>query len=98
MDLRNTEDGGTPATETTGFRDPAAAIFSMYLTRVKKFDDENVENWKGGAEGVLVFVRFYSRRPRQYLEPVRRTFCRTRSHSKYSNYFLFSEPDNLTVR
>ena len=59
MDPRNTDDGAPPP-ETTGFRDPAAAIFSMYLTRVKKFDDENVENWKGGAEGVLVFVRFYS--------------------------------------
>lgn len=59
MDQRNT-DNGASAPETTGFRDPAAAIFSMYLTRVKKFDDENVENWKGGAEGVLVFVRFHS--------------------------------------
>ena len=59
MDPRNTDDSAT-APETTGFRDPAAAIFSMYLTHVTKFDDENVENWKGGAEGVLVFVRFYS--------------------------------------
>ena len=38
--------------------DPSGAIFSMYLARVRKFEDEkNVENWKGGADGILVFVR-----------------------------------------
>jgi hypothetical protein len=30
----------------------------MYITRAVKFDREDVENWKGGAEGILVFVRF----------------------------------------
>ena len=30
----------------------------MYMSRVQKFEDEkNVENWKGGADGILVFVR-----------------------------------------
>ena len=39
--------------------DPSGAILSMYLTRVQKFEDEkNVENWKGGADGILVFVCF----------------------------------------
>ncbi|KAH9013834.1 hypothetical protein EDB85DRAFT_1876761, partial [Lactarius pseudohatsudake] len=33
----------------------------MYLTRASKFDDEDVENWKGGADGILVFVRFLRR-------------------------------------
>jgi len=28
----------------------------MYNTRVQKFDEENVENWKGSAESILVFV------------------------------------------
>ena len=41
--------------------DPSGTILSMYLTRVQKFEDEkNVENWKGGADGILVFVRFCS--------------------------------------
>jgi hypothetical protein len=44
--------------ETTS-SDPSGAIYSMYITRVQKFEDEkNVENWKGGADGILVFVRF----------------------------------------
>ena len=29
----------------------------MYITRAQKFDEENAENWRGGAEGILVFVR-----------------------------------------
>ena len=33
----------------------------MYITRAQKFDEENAENWKGGAEGILVFVRPESR-------------------------------------
>src|SRR6266702_1818215 len=57
--LQNTDDD-VPAPKTTGVRDPAATILSMYMTRVQKFEDENVENWKGGAEGILVFVRFSS--------------------------------------
>ena len=49
---------GTAAPKET---DPSRTILSMYLTRVQKFEDEkNVENWKGGADGILVFVRFYS--------------------------------------
>ncbi|KAI9457311.1 hypothetical protein BJY52DRAFT_1120487, partial [Lactarius psammicola] len=33
----------------------------MYITRVQKFEDEkNVENWKGGAEGILVFTGLFS--------------------------------------
>ncbi|KAH9173654.1 hypothetical protein EDB89DRAFT_2068447 [Lactarius sanguifluus] len=57
--LQNTDDG-PPVPKTTGFRDPASAILSMYITRVQKFEDENVENWKGGAEGILVFTGLFS--------------------------------------
>ncbi|KAH8977926.1 hypothetical protein EDB86DRAFT_2861363 [Lactarius hatsudake] len=32
----------------------------MYLKRALKFDDENVENWKGGAESILVFTGLFS--------------------------------------
>jgi hypothetical protein len=30
----------------------------MYISRAQKFDEENAENWKGGADGILVFVRW----------------------------------------
>ncbi|KAI9449830.1 hypothetical protein BJY52DRAFT_1359376, partial [Lactarius psammicola] len=32
----------------------------MYITRALKFDDENMENWKGGADGILVFTGVFS--------------------------------------
>ena len=60
--LQNTDDD-PPTTRTSGLRDPAAAILSVYITRVQMFGDEKVENWKGGAEGILVFVRFCSGQP-----------------------------------
>jgi len=50
--------GDTTAPKETTYSDPSGAIFSMYITRALKFDDENVENWKGGADGILVFVCF----------------------------------------
>ncbi len=40
----------------TTYSDSSGPIFSMYNTRVQKFDEENVENWKGSAESILVFV------------------------------------------
>ncbi|KAH9990700.1 hypothetical protein BJV77DRAFT_1011658 [Russula vinacea] len=42
--------------EKTTHSDSSGAIFSMYIGRAQKFDEENAENWKGGAEGILVFV------------------------------------------
>ncbi|KAH9173683.1 hypothetical protein EDB89DRAFT_2228551 [Lactarius sanguifluus] len=38
----------------------ARAIFSMYLTHASKFDDEDVENWKGGADDILIFTGLFS--------------------------------------
>ena len=54
------EDAGdsTTAPKETTYTDPSGPIFSMYITRALKFDTENVENWKGGADGILIFVRF----------------------------------------
>ena len=46
------------APDETTYTDPSGAIFSMYITRALKFDRENVESWKGGADGILIFVRF----------------------------------------
>ena len=44
--------------EKATYSDSSGAIFSMYISRAQKFDEENAENWKGGAEGILVFVRW----------------------------------------
>ncbi|KAI9434959.1 hypothetical protein H4582DRAFT_2173490 [Lactarius indigo] len=55
----NTGDDTTTPKKTT-YSDPSGAIFSMYITRALKFDDENVENWKGGADSILVFTGLFS--------------------------------------
>ncbi|KAF8261486.1 hypothetical protein EI94DRAFT_1606600, partial [Lactarius quietus] len=55
----NVEDDTTAPNETT-YSDPSGAIFSMYIVRALKFDRENVENWKGGADGILVFTGLFS--------------------------------------
>ena len=54
------EDAGDDTTvpKETPYSDPSGTIFSMYTTRALKFDRKNVENWKGGAQGILIFVRF----------------------------------------
>ncbi|KAF8268502.1 hypothetical protein EI94DRAFT_1152566 [Lactarius quietus] len=56
---QNACDDATAPKEAT-YSDPSGAIFSMYITRALKFDDENVENWKGGAEGILVFTGLFA--------------------------------------
>ncbi|KAH9055001.1 hypothetical protein EDB87DRAFT_1834477 [Lactarius vividus] len=48
------------APKETTYSDSSGTIFSMYITRALDFDDENVENWKGGAEGILVFTGIFS--------------------------------------
>ena len=51
------EPGPSPVIpEKTTYGDSSGAIFSMYIGRAQKLDEENAENWKGGAEGILVFV------------------------------------------
>ncbi|KAH8983795.1 hypothetical protein EDB86DRAFT_3246871 [Lactarius hatsudake] len=52
--------GCTAAPKETTYSDSSGAIFSMYITRALEFDDENVENWKGGADGILVFTGIFS--------------------------------------
>ncbi|KAH8991224.1 hypothetical protein EDB92DRAFT_1798399, partial [Lactarius akahatsu] len=55
----NAGDDTTTPKKTT-YSDPSGAIFSLYITRALKFDDENVENWKGGADSILVFTGLFS--------------------------------------
>ncbi|KAI9441112.1 hypothetical protein BJY52DRAFT_1128919, partial [Lactarius psammicola] len=50
----------TSAPKETTYSDPSGAIFSMYISRALKFDDENVENWNGGADAILVFTGLFS--------------------------------------
>src|SRR6266702_2922077 len=49
-----------PAPEKPTYSDSSGAIFSMYIDRAQTFDKENVDNWDGQANGILLFVRFCS--------------------------------------
>ncbi|KAI0259012.1 hypothetical protein BC834DRAFT_962751, partial [Gloeopeniophorella convolvens] len=40
--------------------DPSGPIFSMYLERAEEEDRRMVENWKGDADGILVFTGLFS--------------------------------------
>ncbi|KAF8486399.1 hypothetical protein DFH94DRAFT_713146 [Russula ochroleuca] len=53
--------------EKTTYSDSSGAIFSMYITRAQKFDEENAENWKGGAEGILVFTGLFASTVAQFI-------------------------------
>ncbi|KAI9449822.1 hypothetical protein BJY52DRAFT_1419836 [Lactarius psammicola] len=46
--------------EEITYSDPSGAIFSMYITRAMKFDKENVDNWDGQANGILLFTGLFS--------------------------------------
>ncbi|KAI0260829.1 hypothetical protein BC834DRAFT_973124 [Gloeopeniophorella convolvens] len=42
------------------FTDGSGAIFSFFLERAEKDDDRMTENWKGDADGILVFTGLFS--------------------------------------
>ncbi|KAI0260846.1 hypothetical protein BC834DRAFT_502929 [Gloeopeniophorella convolvens] len=50
---QNVPGGDQPETR---FSDGSGAIFSFYLEKAEKDDDEMAERWKGGADSILVFV------------------------------------------
>ncbi|KAI9439577.1 hypothetical protein H4582DRAFT_2074935 [Lactarius indigo] len=52
--------GGSDDTNETTYSDPSGAIFSMYITRASKFDDQVVEDWKKGADNALIFTGVFS--------------------------------------
>ncbi len=52
------DDDVTPKNAT--YNDSSEAIFSIYLTQAQKLDEDNVENWKGVADRILIFVRFHA--------------------------------------
>ncbi|KAH9008216.1 hypothetical protein EDB83DRAFT_2235680, partial [Lactarius deliciosus] len=47
------------ATKPT-YSDRSGAVFSMYIDRARAFDNEDVENWEGGADSILVFTGIFS--------------------------------------
>ncbi len=81
--------------EKTTYSDSSGTIFSMYISRAQKFDEENAENWKGGAEGILVFVR------RLFNHQGGCLFTRSlldRSFCIYCGYFRFHKLSESTAR
>ncbi|KAH8983808.1 hypothetical protein EDB86DRAFT_2833803 [Lactarius hatsudake] len=52
------DDVATP--EKTTYNDSSGAIFSIYITQAQKMDEENVENWKGIADRILIFAGLFS--------------------------------------
>jgi Family of unknown function (DUF6535) len=41
------------------YGDPSGKLWSMYLAEAEKEDKELTEAWKGEADSILVFVRFF---------------------------------------
>ncbi|KAI9449812.1 hypothetical protein BJY52DRAFT_223254 [Lactarius psammicola] len=52
------DDDVTP--ENATYSDSSGAIFSMYITQAQKLDEENMENWKGVADRILIFAGLFS--------------------------------------
>ncbi|KAH9013831.1 hypothetical protein EDB85DRAFT_1876746, partial [Lactarius pseudohatsudake] len=46
--------------EKATYSDSSGAIFSIYITHAQKLDEDNVENWKGVADRVLIFAGLFS--------------------------------------
>ncbi|KAH9013827.1 hypothetical protein EDB85DRAFT_2098094, partial [Lactarius pseudohatsudake] len=52
------DDNITP--EKATYSDSSGAIFSIYIAHANKLDDDNVENWKGVADRILIFNGLFS--------------------------------------
>ncbi|KAH8995453.1 hypothetical protein EDB92DRAFT_1943456 [Lactarius akahatsu] len=46
--------------EKATYSDSSGAIFSIYITHTQHLDEENVENWKGVADRILIFTGLFS--------------------------------------
>ena len=49
-----------PLQEVSGFADESGPVFSMYLKLAGEEDKKMTENWKGDADGILIFVSRHS--------------------------------------
>ena len=47
--------------DVSNFVDGSGPIFSMYLEMATEEDKKMVENWKADADGILIFVRLFSK-------------------------------------
>jgi hypothetical protein len=45
------------AESDSSYTDSSSTLFSLYLSHAEKHDREQVDSWKAGADGILVFVR-----------------------------------------
>ena len=80
---QNVKWGDAITPEQATYDDTSGAIFSMYNTQAQKLDEENVENWTGVADRILIFVRFQTAP-----SPRIRLICRTdRPLLIYGGYF-----------
>jgi hypothetical protein len=41
----------------SSFTDSSSTLFSLYLSHAEKYDKDQAESWKAGADGILLFVR-----------------------------------------
>ncbi|KAH9033168.1 hypothetical protein EDB83DRAFT_2296464 [Lactarius deliciosus] len=46
--------------EKATYNDSSGAIFSIYIAQAQKIDEDNVENWKGVADRILIFTGLFS--------------------------------------
>ncbi|KAH9015669.1 hypothetical protein EDB85DRAFT_2210090 [Lactarius pseudohatsudake] len=46
--------------EKATYNDSSEAIFSIYNAQAQKIDEDNVENWKGVADRILIFTGLFS--------------------------------------
>ena len=49
-----------PLQEVSGFADGSGPLFSMYLKLAEEEDKKTTDNWKGDADGILIFVSRHS--------------------------------------
>ncbi|KAH9053000.1 hypothetical protein EDB83DRAFT_1189560 [Lactarius deliciosus] len=60
-DSQQSEPPSQNAADTATTDSGPDALFSMYITRVIKLEDEkNVKNWEGGADSILIFTGLFS--------------------------------------
>ncbi|KAN0130558.1 hypothetical protein V8E53_011644, partial [Lactarius tabidus] len=57
---QNVKCGDALTPEKTTYDDSSGAIFSIYITQAQKLDEENVENWAGVADRILIFTGLFS--------------------------------------
>jgi len=76
-----------PPRGESGFVDGSGPLFSMYLQLAGEEDKKMTENWKGDADGILIFVSHHS---------TSGTF--THTHTKVEDRFILCRRRNISRR